>query len=235
MCTERRWRWADLRLYLFDHPVVGRLCRSLVWLADGGERAITFRPLGDGTLTSLGDEAVTLSEEASVRLAHPLSLEPETITGWLAHLRDYELEPPFDQLGPAPYRLPEAARGQTKLRDFEGHLVQAFKLRAHATRLGYVRGSSEDGGYFFFYRRSYPGLGLEARLEFSGNQLPEENRTVALLAIEVVRTGPEDGPPEAVALEELPPALVSACYNDLQAIAAAGTGFDPDWTSKTQS
>jgi hypothetical protein len=36
-----------------------------------------------------------------------------------------------------------------------------------------------------------------------------------------------------VPLGEVPPVLLSECWNDLGTMAAAGTGYDPDWQSKT--
>jgi hypothetical protein len=35
-------------------------------------------------------------------------------------------------------------------------------------------------------------------------------------------------------LADVPAVLLSECYNDLQAISAQGSGFDPDWESKTE-
>jgi hypothetical protein len=34
------------------------------------------------------------------------------------------------------------------------------------------------------------------------------------------------------ALEEVPAVLLSECYNDLRAIAATGTDYDPEWEKK---
>jgi hypothetical protein len=35
-------------------------------------------------------------------------------------------------------------------------------------------------------------------------------------------------------LGEIPPVLLSECYDDLKEIAAAGIGFDPDWEKKVE-
>ena len=77
MCTQRSWRFADWKLYLAAHPVVGRLCVRLVWAAfsavDNGDKPEflgCFRLLEDGSLTNEKDEGVTLPDNVNVVLAH---------------------------------------------------------------------------------------------------------------------------------------------------------------------
>ncbi len=109
-------------------------------------------------------------------------------------------------------------------------MIEAFKLRSRATALGYVRGPSEDGGWFYRYVKVFPSLGLRACLHFSGNGLPEENRTVALGVFSFERTG--DDARGRMALGDVPPVLFSEVWADMEDIARLGTGFDPAWASK---
>jgi hypothetical protein len=235
MCTQRVWRFEDWQTYLGRHPIVGHLCARLIWFSrtEDGVRS-SFRALGDGTLTGPEERAVTLPPTASVGVAHPSLLEPEVIAAWRQHLADYEIDPLFDQLGRPARSLPEDKKTETALEDFEGHLLEAFKLRGRATKLGYVRGQAEDGGWFHIYRKHFPSLQLEAQIEFSGNGLPEENRTVALHKLGFSRSDPRAPEmAEEVPLGEVPPVLLSECWNDLAALAAEGPGYDPDWQAKT--
>src|SRR5262249_43073418 len=117
-------------------------------------------------------------------------------------------------------------------------MIEAFKLRGRATKLGYVRGATGDGGWFYQYLKRFPGLGIQAVIEFSGNGLPEENRTVALSLLTFSRTlGGDEAQfagfgQAALPLSEIPAILLSECYNDVRSIADQGTGFDPDWEKK---
>jgi hypothetical protein len=115
-------------------------------------------------------------------------------------------------------------------------MVEAFKLRGTATKFGYTRGPAQDGGWFYEYAKRLPGLQLEVRLNFSGNSMPEENRQVALTTLSFHRTSDQPaGVPQRevpVPLGDIPAVLLSECYNDLRTIAAAGSGFDPEWESK---
>lgn len=239
MCTQRTWSLADWRTYLLGHPLLKFLCQRLVWaISDGDQVTQTFRPLDDGTFTDCEDGEVRLEGEATIRLAHSCHI-PATVAGaWARHLADYGVSPLFAQFGQEPYTLPEEKRTETAINDFEGHMVEAFKLRGAATKYGYTRGQAQDGGWFFDYVKMFPGLGLAVRLNFSGNGLPEENRTVALVGVSFAKVAPQQGPaiePAAsVPLGEVPAVLLTECYNELRTIAATGTGYDPEWQKKVE-
>jgi hypothetical protein len=144
----------------------------------------------------------------------------------------------FGQFGRDPFVLPEAKRKETEVKDFEGHGLRTFQMRGKATKLGYVRGEAEDGGWFHLYRKPFPSLGLQAEIGFTGNSLPEEDRPAALQGLSFVRIKPEGDTGyrwkrTAVELGKVPPVLLSECYNDVKALAAEGTGFDPEWQKKS--
>ncbi|HYH63485.1 MAG TPA: DUF4132 domain-containing protein [Urbifossiella sp.] len=230
LCTQRTWAFNDWRRYLAEHPIVGRVCVRLAWVADDR----LFRPLEDGSLTDETDAAVTVPADAVVRLAHAATVTPEQAAAWKQHFTDYDVTPPFDQFGREPFVLPDARKKEAALKDFEGHKLTTFQLRGRATKLGYVRGEAEDGGCFYTYRKPFPSLGLQAEVEFSGSGLPEEDRPVALHGLSFVRIKPanESGGRwnrTAVELGKVPPVLLSECYNDVRQLAAEGTGFDPEW------
>jgi hypothetical protein len=234
LCTQRSWRFADWRDLLLGHPLVRRHCERLVWSVwDGGTLAATFRPLDDGTLTDVMDEAVTVEPTATVRLAHSCTLPAEVAESWRRHLADYGVQPLFDQLGPVRTLQPEL-RMETELADFRGHLLESFALRGKATQLGYTRGPV-DSGIFSFYLKPFAGLGLTACIEFTGSFLPQINHTVALVSLSFVYP-PKPGSflSQQVPLGEIPPVLLSECRNDMAALAAQGTGYDPAWQKKTE-
>lgn len=233
LCTEREWLAADWTAYLQQHPVLRHLVQRLVWVEIvDGKVARTFRPLDDGTLTDHEDNAVELAEGARLRLAHDSLLGADAVSAWQQHLLDYEVKPLFKQLGKGHYALPEAKAGNDAIKDFEGHLIEAFALRGRALKLGYTRGPAEDGGWFHVYEKRFPTLGLQAVLEFTGNPLPEENRTVALLNLSFASSA--DNSRGKLTLSKVPKVLLSECYNDLRLIAAEGTGYDADWQKKSE-
>lgn len=230
LCTERGWIFEDWDQYLNRHPIVRRLVQRLIWAeVEEGSVVRAFRPLDDGTLSDADDNEITLSAGAQVRIAHDSLLSAEQIEQWQHHLADYQITPIFQQLGKGTFSLPVERSKDTEIKDFEGQLIETFALRGRALKLGYTRGSTEDGGWFFSYEKRFPTLGLQAVIQFTGNGLPEENRTVALLSLSfAASTG------QALLLGKVPKVLLSECFNDLRLIAADGSGFDPDWQKKSE-
>lgn len=250
MCTQRSWRFQDWQQFLNQHPIVGRYGQRLVWTvaeqAEGKgqdnpnskiQTLKSFRPLADGTLTDVDDEAVTVAADAIVQLAHTCTVTEAVAAAWRSHFADYEVVPLLEQFRPDTYGLPDQKRQETEIRDFEGYLLQSLQLRGMATKRGYTRGQTEDAGWFYSYRKTFPGLGIEAVINFSGSYVPEEIHTVALTTLTfhplLDDEAGSDYDRPTLTLEEIPPVLLSEIWNDLKAIAAQGTGFDPDWEKKS--
>ncbi|MEK7412074.1 MAG: DUF4132 domain-containing protein [Planctomycetota bacterium] len=233
MCTSWRWHVADWQTYLLAHPLVGRLCRQVVWACATARsvKPLTFRALEDGTLTDVDDVAVVLPEDGWVTVAHPIQIGTDIGARWKQHLADYEVASLLSQFDRAPLLLPEVLSQEQRIVDRNGHLIEAFKLRGRATKLGWTRGQAEDGGWFHVYRKHFTAIGMTAVLEFTGNSLPEENRITALTGLTFERSSP-DGSSESCVLADVPAPLLSECWNDVYEIAAQGTGFDPDWETK---
>jgi hypothetical protein len=234
MCTQRSWTFRDWQAFLNQHPIMGRLCQRLVWaIFDQGKLIGSFRPLDDGSFTDSEDEEVVIKADATIQIAHDLFLDQATIAVWQDHLSDYEIEPLFQQFGKEQYELSEQDRGKTEITDFAGYLIDSFSLRSKVKKLGYERGRSSE--YCFTeYRKAFPGLGIEALIEFSGSYLPEEKITVALrslffrsLAAEHEYGVYDQG--DRLPLGKIPAVLLSEVWNDMQELADQGDGYREDW------
>jgi hypothetical protein len=236
LCTQRSWLFAEWQTHLRQHPLVGRFCQRLVWSVCMEEKSITsFRPMADGSLTDNQDDEVKVKDDAIIRLAHEQTLEAKDGAAWIQHFADYKVEPLFQQFGKQTFALPTEQRQQTEITQFRGHILKAFSLRNRLTRFGYTRGAAQDGGWFFEYQKGFAGLGIDAIIEFTGNGLPEENRTVALQRLYFARKKTGEGlrTPEEIPLGELPAVLLAECWNDIRMAAADGPGFQEDWEKQT--
>lgn len=237
LCTQRTWCFDEWDTHLRNHPIVGRYCQRLIWAVCEGDKITgSFRPLPDGTLTDHQDEEVKVSKDATIRLAHEQTLAQGDRTSWLQHFSDYKVEPLFQQFGKQTFSLMPTMKDETVITEFLGHVVKAFSLRNRLTRLGYTRGAAQDGGWFFDYKKSFSTLGIDAFIEFTGNGLPEQNRTVALQRLYFVRksVNGESSSPEELTLGELPQVLLAECWNDIRMAAAEGSGFAEDWQKQTE-
>ena len=231
LCTERTWHFDDWQRYLNAHPVMRLLTQRLAWVAVTPAGAQVFRPLDDGTLTDVDDEEVTVPPDAVVAVAHDTNLDDADVKAWQQHFDDYEVVPLFQQFGKGLFELPESKANTREDTDFKGYLLEAFTLRGRAAKLGYTRGSTEDGGWFYSYEKRFPTLGLSAVIGFSGNPLPEQNRTVALSGLRFVKHA-ANGSAVALRLGDVPAVLLSEAYADIRLVAGEGTGYDPDWEQK---
>ncbi len=231
MCVQRTWRFEDWEPFLCRHPIERHFCQRLVWTATREETTRHFRPLADGSFTDLEDNAITLDAADVITIAHLTTTTPAIATAWIQQFSDYEVAPLFDQFGRgAPEMTPER-KTQRELKDFEGWMADTFKIRGRATKLGYTRGSTGDGGWFNEYVKRFPTTGLQAVIEFTGSALPETNIAAALTKLTFRRENAGHSSQD-LPLGEVPAVLFAECWNDYRQIAADGSGFDPDWEKK---
>jgi len=88
-----------------------------------------------------------------------------------------------------------------------------------------------DGGYFNEYTKTFRSAGVVAIIEFSGNCLPEENVAAATISLSFVKHSNKRGRGTVLKLSDVPPVLLSECWNDYQAMAAKGA-YDESWERK---
>lgn len=230
MCAGRSWPAAEWAEFLQRHPIVGRLAQRLVWQEIGADGGVTrcFRPTEDGSLIDTNDDEMTLSEQARVRLAHGALLDDAEAGAWAAHFKDYKLTPLFAQMTRKP---PPALTGEA-ISDREGWVSDTFTLRGAFTKRGYQRGSAEDGGVFCEYRKDFASAGLTVVMEFSGSALPEEKIPAALKTLSFRILDGQRYNYRPTGLEKVPPVLLAEAYSDYHAVAAACSGYDPQWQEK---
>ncbi|MGF1425324.1 DUF4132 domain-containing protein [Kitasatospora sp. LaBMicrA B282] len=147
MVAQRAWTAGEFRELLVQHPLLGHLVHRLVWLAEdtGGAEGVTaFRVAEDRTFADVHDDAFTLPDGATVRLAHPLLLG-ETLPAWSELFADYQILQPFAQLGRPVHRPTPEEAADHRLRRFEEHVVPVGRLLA-LTKRGWERGAPQDAG-----------------------------------------------------------------------------------------
>ncbi len=231
MCVQRTWKFEDWEPFLCQHPIVRHFCQRLVWCAQRGANSLHFRPLADGSFTDVEDNPLTLEAADVISLAHQTTLSAEAAKAWLQHLSDYEVAPLFDQLGRSAPEMTEEKKKQRELKDFEGWMSDTFKIRGRATKLGYTRGSTEDGGVFSEYTKRFPTTGLVAEIAFTGSYLPETNLPAAITTLSFHRENGGYGS-QAILISDVPAVLLTECWNDYRQLAADRTGFDSEWEKK---
>ena len=231
MCAERQWRVEDWQKYLQPHPIVGRLIQRLVWLEldNNGQIVNSFRPTEDGSLITNRDEEILLDQNHFITIAHSALLESDDIAQWQSHIKDYKVNPLFEQFSDP---LPDMSKFEAGVIDDRlGWLTDSFTLRSVLTKLGYGRDDIEFHGSFYGYHKYFSSLNIYINIEFSGSMVPEENIPVVLYYLYFSnKKGLKDS---AIALDKLPKVLLAEGYANYRAVANASSGFDPNWEDKS--
>jgi HEAT repeat protein len=106
---HRSWDVARWQTLFLKHPVLRPLAVTLVWgvvAAESSGYQTIFRPLEDGSLTDVEDNAIELPTEGRICLVDPAELDETIRSACLQHLTDYEVMPPFAQLNRPVARVP---------------------------------------------------------------------------------------------------------------------------------
>ncbi len=171
MVTGRRWTPEAFDLLLVRHPLMTNLTRLLVWGAYDAQGHLlgTFRVTEDLTFADESDETFTLPEEtAAVGIVHPLPLSDSQRSAWGEILGDYELIPPFPQIGRPLYGLePDEAEADVITR-FKGIKIPPQSLVFGLEKQGWIRGAPMDAGVFAEHIKVFPGADVTAVATYEG-------------------------------------------------------------------
>ena len=166
MVSQRGWSTGEFRTLLVAHPIVGRLVRRLVWIAeDAGAPALLFRVLSDATPVGVDDAPVALPEDGTIRIAHRLELAERDVDAWEARLAAARIEQPFAQLDRVTYSLDDVELAAGAINRFNGTPVAALALLGRLRTRGWQRGSPEDGGGYGHHWKRFEKAGVVALLQ----------------------------------------------------------------------
>jgi predicted DNA-binding WGR domain protein len=170
MFTRRRWRPADFHAFLVRHPLMIHLVRSILWGSydERGALVATFRVTEERDYADLNEAPDRIEGSAQVGVVHPLHLSAEQVSAWAEVFNDYELLPPFPQLGRTVHRLePDELQAKALLRN-QGIMVPAVTLVGILERHGWNRGLAEGGGLFREHTKSFEGANVTAVIQYNG-------------------------------------------------------------------
>lgn len=225
MCVERKWPVADWRLAFHQHPVMRRLIERLVWqgLDAEGQPLGLFRPTQEGDFTDAGDNDVAIDDFAAVRLAHGALVDADTCKAWIAHLKDYEIQPFIAQFDTLRSPLtPEQAEAEA-ITDRQGWAAPSLTIRGAAEKRGYQRVMRDSGGCHE-YVKTFPSHGITATIWHTGSAAEDQNQRLALKELKFTKHSHRG----IYRLKDVPPVMLAECWADYHAVAAKAV-FDPEW------
>ncbi len=111
-------------------------------------------------------------------VVHPLHLSDAQRSAWGQIFGDYEIIPPFPQLGRAIHRLdPEEVKAKEIVRN-EGFKVPAISLVGTLERDGWTRGSTElGGGGYCEHSKPFEAADVTAVIQYDGVWIGHERES----------------------------------------------------------
>jgi hypothetical protein len=232
MVSGRRWPVADFESLVVRHPVMGILARLLLWGGwdKEGKLVRTFRVTEDRTYADVHDRECGLGGVAGVSIVHPLHLSEEERSAWGQVLGDYEVIPPFPQLGRGVHTLEPGEREATLLTRFSGPRIPARTMVGILDRLGWVRGGSAGGGLTNEHYKIYSEAGVAAVLRYTPGVPPgylegwedQEVRDCFFVSLAGADSAAWFNPGRALPLGSVDPLLMSEVLGALTVLASKG-------------
>lgn len=239
--SRRSWDIARWQALFLKHPMLRSLAITLIWgvvAAESSGYQCIFRPLEDGSLTDVKDNAVELPAEGQIRIVHPAELDEEARNAWLQHLTDYEVIPFFTQLNQPVVQVQPEERDALWWEKYQGYIVDGNTFRSlflgTKWQLGPIKYDG-DCDYHTIYKK--PAANMLAVLEIAGlgarSKLEFKLAIKRLIFVRINTTGSisetlKEQDERIIKLGDVPPALFSPVAIDVQAIAAIGE-YREDW------
>ncbi len=229
MVAGRRWSPANFESLLVRHPLMINLVRLLVWggFDEKGRLISSFRVTEERDYADVDEATYRLDGLAMVGIVHPLHLTDAQRSAWGEILGDYEIIPPFPQLGRTVHRLEPEELGRKEIVRTKGIKVPAFTLVGILDRHGWSRGIPQDAGLFHEHSKPFEGANVTAVVEYGGIPIDmddvedqEVKRCFFVPGTHTPRLYPAHK--NAVQLGEVDPVVMSEVLGTLGVIASKG-------------
>ncbi len=170
MVVGRRWPVDKFELLLARHPLMTHICRPLLFggFDKKGKLKGTFRVTEEQDYADSSDEPTTIDGYDSIGVVHPLLLGDKDRQTWGELLSDYELIPPFEQLGRPVLTLTAKEKTEKDLKRFHKLSWPSPTLVFGLEKMGWIRGEPMDGGGFDEHSKQFPAAGVTAVVFYEG-------------------------------------------------------------------
>jgi predicted DNA-binding WGR domain protein len=170
MITGRRWTPDEFQTLLVNHPLMINLVRQLVLAEydDAGKITQTFRVTEDQTLADHNDEEIPMPSRGQIGVLHPAHLDDALKSAWGQVLSDYEIIPPFAQLGRDICRPNPEDLESTEITRFRGPKIPGIVMYGMLERSHWLRDRPADGGGFVQHSKYFQSVDLTAFIQYTG-------------------------------------------------------------------
>ncbi|NIK60113.1 DUF4132 domain-containing protein [Kribbella shirazensis] len=239
MATDRRWPLDDWRTWYLDHPITGRMTRTLVWVFSTPEGPdVVGIPLDARTAVTSSGEQVELPPDADVRLWHPIHATADDVRAWRRYLLEHQLVQPFKQAFRELYVLTPAEE-QTRVYSnrFAGHVFGQVQARALMKGRGWSPVAVawwDDGVDNGVARRTFDWAGIRAEFYFDPihDQEPTTTDLYPYCTSDQVRFV-DVRTDDTLELTAVPPLVLTEALRDVDLfVGVTSIGADPEWLDR---
>ncbi|MBM9500793.1 DUF4132 domain-containing protein [Leptospira sp. 201903071] len=178
MVTGRRWKAEEWEILLAKQPLMNHIAKTLLWwvcFPDREKSIEVFRLTEERDYADIQDHSLELQGGSYIGLVHPLLLSQEEKKSWGQLFSDYEILPPFQQLGRPVYVLSESDKQAREIPGFRNSKIKAETLVFGLEKLGWSRGSAGDGGGFDEHSHQFLADDVTAVIRYDGDDLAYGN------------------------------------------------------------
>lgn len=245
---ERTWRYHVWQERYLNHPIVGLICRNLVWQFSSGSE-VCLGIFHSGKMMDASGRALNnLSDEWSVSLWHPITSSVDEVKLWRAQLEKLQISQPFKQVHREIYVLTDAEMSTEKYSNrFASHIIKQHQFSTLASARGWrysLRGYWDGGGDIAELRLDDYNLRAEFWVSPIGDSVDDatEAGIYKYMSTDQVRfykinesggdLSERDSQGRLVAsLEEVPPLVLSEVFRDVDLfVGVCSVGNNPDWS-----
>ncbi|MFI7061804.1 DUF4132 domain-containing protein [Kribbella sp. NPDC050124] len=239
MAVDRRWPLDEWRTWYLDHPITGRLTRTLVWAfsTQQGESVVGIPHDSTTAVTSSGRQ-VAIPSDAEVRLWHPIQATADEVRAWRQYLLEQRVVQPFKQAFRELYVLTPAEE-QTRLYSnrFAGHIFRQVQARALMKGRGWTPVAVawwDDGIDQGVARRTWDTAGIRAEFHFDPipDHEPVQSDLYPYCTSDQVRFV-DSRSDDSIALADVPPLVLTEAMRDVDLfVGVTSIGADPQWLDR---
>ena len=231
MVGGQRWSLRHFRDRVLAQPLLLQLARLLLWAgyAECGRVARTFRITEDRAFVDADESPVRLLDFNSVRVVHPVEMDPADRVRWTEVWRDHELITPFAQLGRRLFVADEQQRRGFQITSFRGRRVPALtiagQVRARDWQPALIANRRSGEGHTRFFAAAgltavllHPNVGAHG---YPNHLVDQELHAASFVAGKLDFTTEIDAT-RGVPLGDVPPLVYAEVCETLAALYARG-------------
>ncbi|TCC05096.1 DUF4132 domain-containing protein [Kribbella soli] len=239
MATDRRWPLGNWRTWYLDHPITGRMTRTLVWVFSTPEGPdVVGVPLDAATVITSSGQQAGIPPDAEVRLWHPIHATADDVRAWRRYLLEQQVVQPFKQAFRELYVLtPAEEQTRAYSNRFAGHVFGQVQARALMKGRGWAPVAVawwDDGIDHGVARRTFDAAGIRAEFYFDPIHDLEPAATDLYpyctsdqVRFVDVRTD------DSIGLADVPPLVLTEALRDVDLfVGVTSIGADPEWLDR---